>query len=138
LSRTMKWLGAAVVVAVVAAGLFLALRPRHGSLVVASPAAGGSGSKTAGLSGRLDGVENPDRSACFWVQGSAGKVYLQWPAGWSAERIPLRVLDEHGVVQATKGDVVTLGGGSISEAIAHCPAGRTIHFSVGTVSTKRS
>jgi hypothetical protein len=63
-------------------------------------------------------------------------VYLQWPAGWSAERNPLRVLDEHGIVMATRGEVVDLGGGS-ADTITHCPTDQSLRFSAGTVSVRR-
>jgi len=136
MSRTTKWAFAAVVVAVVAAAVFFTVRPRHGSLTIATGTGGGSGSKLALMTGPLGGTQNADRSACFWIQGSAGRTYLSWPAGWSAERNPLRVLDGHGVVMATSGQSVDLGGGFSPAAVAHCPTGQA-HFSVGTVSVTR-
>jgi hypothetical protein len=137
MSRTMKLVGVAVVVAVVAAAVIFAVRTRPGSLTIATSPGGGSGSPLAGLSGTLQGTQHADHSACFWVDAGRGKVFLSWPAGWSAERNPLRVLDEHGIVMATTGQAVDLGGSNVTGAVAHCPAAQPSRFSVGTVSVSR-
>ncbi len=80
----------------------------------------------AALSGHLEGLVNPDGTACFWMSSEQGRMYLIWPGGYSARAKPTRILDDHGHAIAIVGDDSNLGGGlvpdeSMSKPILGCP-----------------
>ncbi|MGZ4560242.1 MAG: hypothetical protein ACXVXJ_04605 [Mycobacteriaceae bacterium] len=79
-------------------------------------------SRTAGLTGRLNGRVNVDGTACFWVHFSGkpgsppGDIAILWLAKSVAYDRPLRVVDGSGYEMARVGHVVTLGGGNIEKS----------------------
>lgn len=82
--------------------------------------------RTASLSGRLEGQVGEGETACLWIDSSAGRRVLVWPAGYRAAADPLRVLDPDGRTVVTVGDQVTSAGGvqirppADTEALAAC------------------
>jgi hypothetical protein len=78
----------------------------------------------AGLGGRLEGRVNNDGTACFWTGTGQDRLYLIWPAGYSARANPLRILDDRGRVLALVGDYGQadgLGGGLVPDDAARRP-----------------
>src|SRR5437879_13464426 len=111
----------------VAAGIagYLLLSGDPSYRIAAYPMPYGRAGMQAGLGGRLEGQANHDGTACFWIATEQGRMYLIWPAGYSARTNPLRIIDDRGRVLALSGDysqAAGLGGGLGPDD----PAGRSI------------
>lgn len=103
------------------------------SLRIASVPSGGSGSTLALLAGVLKGSVSSDKTACFWIDVPTGKRPVVWPADWTAEADPLRVLDGNSHVIASVGDQVSLTGGDLQNNAPAAFCGSVPAFGVGSV-----
>jgi len=112
-----------IVGAMVAAGIggYLILSGDPSYRVATYPMPYGRAGMQAGLGGRLEGQANNDGTACFWMGTEQDRLYLIWPAGYSARANPLRIIDDRGRVLALVGDYGQadgLGGGRVPDDAA--------------------
>jgi hypothetical protein len=66
---------------------------------------------TALIEGTIRGTVNADQTACFRMADDPHQLPMVWPAGYSANTNPLRVVDRLGKTVAVDGQHVKLGGG---------------------------
>lgn len=70
---------------------------------------------TLGGSAQLEG-------GCVWIDTGSGRYEVAWPAGYSAETNPVRLLRD-GEVVAQAGDRLSLSGAVDAEAMTVCQVG---------------
>jgi hypothetical protein len=100
------------------AGVALLPQGLHrGALTVAT--ADGAGDASGVAQGRVSATRSGDR-ACFTVAAAQGRVLLEFPNGWSADR-GLRLLDAAGQTRVRPGTVMAfLGAPAAVGTVAGC------------------